>query len=79
MNNVTVGVYASGNFKTNIVKPEHLEHHLRYNKELRPGRALFLNGTCVQQGYLSDEEVKVWEEKIEGMTFNRSVSSQPYQ
>lgn len=78
MNHVTIGVYASDNHKVNIVKPEHLEEHIQYNLTLRPGRAFFVDGKCLNHGYLSDEKVEEWEMKIGQMKFDTSRSSEPY-
>ncbi len=46
----TVGLYPSGDWKKNGVLPEHLENHIQYNKEARPGRALIVDGKCVHKG-----------------------------
>jgi hypothetical protein len=77
-NHVTIGVYANDTFKTNIVRPEHLEDHIEYNKLWRFGRALFVDGKCVYPGYLDESKVKEWEEKIGQMTFDRSRASNQY-
>lgn len=60
----TVGVYRSNDFKTNGVAPEHLEDHIEYNLKMRPGRALFVDGVCKNQGYLSDEQLADWTERV---------------
>jgi len=77
-NHVTVGVYNSEKFKVNIVRPEHLEGHIEYNKVMRFGRALFVDGVCVNKGYLSDELITTWTKKIAEMQFNKSKSTEPY-
>lgn len=79
MNHVTIGVYASNSYKVNVVAPEHLENHIEYNKAMRPGRALFVDGKCVNKGYLSDERVSEWEQKIPTMEINKSKITTPYQ
>jgi hypothetical protein len=78
LNHITVGVYASGNYVTNIVSPEDLVDHVEYNKTMRFGRALFVDGKLVNRGYLSDEETSKWEEKISEMEFDSRSSSKPY-
>lgn len=77
-NHFTVGVYANGEYKTNVVKDEHLEDHIEYNKTFRFGRALFVDGECVHKGYLSDERVVEWTEKISKMNPDLSHSTEPY-
>jgi len=64
--------------KHNIVAEEDLEGHIKYNLDLRPGRAFFVDGVCKNKGYLSDEKVSEWEEKIKHMEFNTSHPTRPY-
>lgn len=78
MNHITIGVYSSGNYKVNIVRPEHLKHHIKYNKTMRGGRALFVDGKCVYAGYLSEEKTKEWEEKISEMNIDSRIPSDEY-
>lgn len=52
----TMGVYPNGSRKHNGVAEEDLNNHIGYNKMFRPGRALFVDGLCVHEGYLSKEE-----------------------
>lgn len=77
-NHVTVGVYTDDSYKHNIVAPEHLEGHIYYNKVLRPGRAFFVDGKCVNAGYLSDDKIAEWTSKIASMSFNKSEITTPY-
>lgn len=51
----TRGVYSNGDFKDNAVLAEHLEGHIEYNKTMRFGRALFVDGVLVYRGSISDE------------------------
>ena len=67
---VTVGVYMNGQYKYNIVRDEDLENHIKYNKIFRFGRGLFVDGKCINQGYLSGEQVRNWERRISEMEFN---------
>ena len=60
----TVGVYNIDEYKENCVPSFELEQHVKYNISMRPGRALFVDGKCVHQGYLNEERCKAWEEKI---------------
>lgn len=78
MNHVTIGVYNNEDFKVNIVRPEHLERHIEYNKTMRFGRALFVDGKCEYAGYLSDQMIEEWTKKIAAMTFNTSTPSELY-
>ena len=75
---VTVGVYMNGQYKYNIVRDEDLENHIKYNKIFRFGRGLFVDGKCVNQGYLSGEQVRNWERRISEMESNMSHDTRPY-
>ena len=75
---VTVGVYMNGQYKYNIVRDEDLENHIKYNKIFRFGRGLFVDGKCVNQGYLSGEQVRNWGRRISEMEFNMSHDTRPY-
>lgn len=74
----TVGVYMNGQYKYNIVRDEDLENHIKYNKIFRFGRGLFVDGKCVNQGYLSGEQVRNWEKRISEMEFDISHDIRPY-
>lgn len=63
----TVGVYGNGDYKTNGVSEEHIESHIQYNLDFRPGRAFFVEGKCLNKGYLNDEEVLFWAEKVKNI------------
>lgn len=79
MIHTTIGLYNSGNFKMNGVLPEHLDAHIEYNKTMRFGRALFVDGKCVYNGYLTDDVVKAFEKRIidENLVMNKCTA--PYQ
>lgn len=79
MNHVTIGVYSNDAYKQNIVRPEDLENHIEYNKKWRFGRALFVDGNCVYEGFLPEEKITEWEEKIRSMHFDTRIPSQVYQ
>ena len=75
---VTVGVYMNGVYKVNIVRDEDLEDHIQYNKKFRFGRGLFLDGKCINQGYLSGEQVRNWEKRISEMEFDLTHDNRTY-
>lgn len=78
MNHVTIGVNSNDSYVINIVRPEHLEGHIEYNKVMRFGRALFVNGECVYEGYLSDATIEKWTLKISEMKIDTSIPSKLY-
>jgi hypothetical protein len=76
---VTVGVYPNGGFKTNAVDPEHLESHIEYNLAARPGRGFFVDGECLNNGYLDPEQIIEWKQKIAALDLKPTTCSAPYQ
>jgi len=77
-NHVTIGVYANGDHVVNIVRPEHLEGHIEYNKVMRFGRALFVDGLCMNKGYLSKDAVESWANCISTMRIDSTIPSKEY-
>jgi hypothetical protein len=75
----TVGVYSSGDFKTNAVDPKDLQSHIEYNLAFRPGRALFVDGACHYRASLTEEEVVSWTMKIASLDLKPTRCSVPYQ
>lgn len=78
MNHISVGVYSNGDYVVNIVKEEDLIAHIEYNRTFRFGRALFVDGKCLNEGYLSDNQISYWINKIKNMTFNTTIASKVY-
>lgn len=75
---VTVGVYMNGRYKVNVVRDEDLESHIEYNTTFRFGRGFFVDGKCINQGYLSGEQVRNWEKRISEMEIDTSKPTIPY-
>ncbi len=64
----------------NKVLPEHLANHIEYNKRLRPGRALFVDGKTINEGYYTTAETKAFEARIaeNPEEFSNRAISAPY-
>lgn len=64
----TIGVYVGAQKRShwnfNGVREENLEAHIEYNKRWRFGRGLFVDGKCVNKGYLSEEDVERLEKEM---------------
>jgi len=60
----TIGVYANGNKKYNGVLPQDLIPHITYNLQFRPGRAFFVEGQCLNSGYLDEETITALEQEF---------------
>lgn len=72
----TRGVYNSGHFKDNGVSSENIASHIWYNLNMRPGRAFFVDGICLNTGYLGKERCKVIEDEIKDMKMSKDTA--PY-
>lgn len=51
---LTLGVYPSGQYISNIVRDKDLAEHIQYNKTFRPGRLLYVDGQRVYDGMVKD-------------------------
>lgn len=78
MNHISVGIYASGQYVINIVKEKDLANHIEYNKTFRFGRALFVDGKCLNKGYLSDKDIAKWTDKIKNMNIDSTNANEIY-
>lgn len=70
--------YNNGEYTDNGVRKEHLADHIQYNKKYRPGTALFINGVCLNYGYLGQERCDKLAELIKGLDIKVSASQLPY-
>lgn len=75
----TIGLYADGSFKVNGVLPNDLKAHVEYNRKFRLGRALFVDGTCINKGCLSDDQLKDFEERIKRENLKADKYISPYE
>ena len=76
MIHTTIGVYNNGERKVNGVTTEHLVAHIAYNLRLRPGRAFFVDGLCLNYGYLGYERCKALEAELASV--KRDTGSKVY-
>lgn len=56
MIHTTIGLYPNGEYKVNGVPTSDLDLHVEYNKTMRGGRALFVDGICVYTGSMTEDE-----------------------
>jgi hypothetical protein len=75
----TRGVYSDGSFKDNGVADTSLKEHVEYNLKMRPGRALFVDGKCVNQGYLTREQCDRIERQLKKNPIHMKKDTAPYQ
>jgi len=76
MIHTTIGVYLSGHYKTNGVTDENLESHIEYNKTMRFGRALLVDGKVVHLGYYNESDREMLEERFKDIKIDKDTA--PY-
>lgn len=74
----TIGVYPDLSFKMNGVSEDLLEQHVQYNRENRPGRALFVDSKCVLKGGLSEEQIIIHEQLFKAEKYKMNKDTRPY-
>lgn len=72
----TIGVYPNGDYKTNGVREDLLESHIEYNKTMRFGRALLVDGKVVHLGSYEESNRKTLEKKFKHVKVDKDT--QPY-
>lgn len=79
---LTLGVYANGEYKFNVVRDEDLEYHIEYNKTFRFGRILYVDGKRVYDGCIKPEYLEKYDqiakEFYETNNINMNVATIPY-
>ncbi len=73
------GAYGIGNYKDNGVATDSLEAHIADNIKWRPGRALFIDGVCRNQGYLSVKECAEITLELQNDPVIMQYDTHPYQ
>jgi hypothetical protein len=74
----TIGLYNDGSFKVNGVTKDNLPLHINYNKIMRFGRALFVDGKCIYSGYIDDKRIKAFEQRLIDQPLIVICDTQPY-
>lgn len=74
----SMGVYNNGDRVHNGVMESHLEKHIKYNQTFRPGRALFIDGVCHNEGYLDAERIAAIVEELRKKPVVMAECTQPY-
>ncbi len=58
MSHICIRIYANGSAKYTVRDDEGLAKWVEFNKEFRPGNTLVVDGTVVQNGYMSGTELE---------------------
>lgn len=74
----TMGVYLNGDRVHNGVTSEHLAQHIDYNQTFRPGRAFFVDGVCLNKGYLTPETVAALIAELQAAPVHMDRITTPY-
>ena len=72
-NHLTLGIYANGEYKYNVVLDEHIESHIEYNKTFRPGRLLYVDGKRVYNGMIKEECLSKYDEIAKNFYENNNI------
>lgn len=75
----TLGLYNNGDWKDNGVIRPNLENHIVYNFQFRPGRALFIDGICVNRGYIDEGRCADAEDRMAANPVVQTKDTAPYQ
>lgn len=77
----TYGLYPNGDWKRNAVLPEHLAGHVQYNLDMRPGRALIVDGVIRHKGQVPADVLEDFMEQLEQLDAQWSPvkATTPYQ
>lgn len=77
----TMGVYNNETvaYKHNGVAHDHLKEHIAYNLLMRPGRAFFVDGVCLNTGYLSQERIDAIIAELKAAPVVMRECTAPYQ
>lgn len=62
---ITIGMYPDKHYVYNIVSKEHLEQHIEYNKTMRPGRLLYVDGKRINNGCLRKEVLPEYDNLVD--------------
>jgi len=74
MNHLTLGIYTNKQFKYNVVREEDLEHHIEYNKTLRFGRLLYVDGKRIYNGCMKEEYLAEYDKLAEEFYANHKIN-----
>lgn len=82
-NHLTLGIYANGQYKYNVVREEDLENHIEYNKTFRFGRLLYVDGERVYDGDAQtradlEKYDKIAEDFYKNNKVNMNIPTIPY-
>lgn len=74
---ISIRIYNNGSYVVNNVRPEDVEGHIEYNKTMRFGCALVVDGKIENEGYLDEERIKNIVSTIDTSRY-ASYTSYPY-
>ena len=84
MNHLVLNIYASGNYKYNVVRDFELEYNIEFNKTYRFGRIIYVDGKRVYDGVIKKEALYKYDRiakdffENKAKNINMSVPTLPY-
>ena len=74
---ISIRIYNNGDYTINNVRPEDLEAHIEYNKTMRFGCALVVDGKIENEGYLDVDRINEIVSKIDTSRYTE-YTTYPY-
>lgn len=77
-NHLVLNIYASGDYKYNVVKDSHLEENIEFNKTWRFGRIIYVDGKRVYNGCIKEEALDKYDEIAKDFYENKAKDINMY-
>ena len=77
-NHLVLNIYASGDYKYNVVKDSHLEENIEFNKTWRFGRIIYVDGKRVYNGCIKEEALGKYDEIAKDFYENKAKDINMY-
>lgn len=84
-NHLVLNVYASGDYKYNVVRDSDLEENIEFNKQWRFGRIIYVDGKRVYDGCIVEDALGKYDEIAKDFFENKAkdinmlTTTLPYQ
>ena len=84
-NHLVLNIYASGDYKYNVVRDSDLKDNIEFNKTWRFGRIIYVDGKRVYNGCIKEEalgkydEIAIYIYENKAKDINMSVPTLPYE
>lgn len=73
MNHLVLNIYASGNYKYNVVRDRDLKDNIEFNKTWRFGRIIYVDGKRIYDGCIVKEALSKYDDIAKEFYENNTV------